>query len=151
MTISVLLVDDHIVFRESLRIILEATTDFRIVGEAGEGTYALILTQQLCPDVVVLDYMIPYMNNKDIAWWLRQPRNHSRVVILSLYNEEGYVSTSHQYGASGYVLKEDVMPHLTQAVIAVAAGQNYYSPGLNNMLTRLRPVNLDTTQDVSDD
>ena len=131
MPISVLIVDDHTIFRESVRSMLETTTDFHIVGEAANGLEALVQTERYHPNVVILDYMMPDMNGMDVTWWLCKRRQDTRVIILSMDDDESYVLNALQNGASGYVLKEDIVTHLEQAIITAAAGQFYFSPCLN--------------------
>ena len=130
MTINVMLVDDHTLVRDSLRELLEITTNFCIVGEAGNEMEALVLAERLRPDVLLLDYLIPNISCVHIMWWLRQRLPDMRVVILSMYDDETYVSHAVQNGASGYLLKEDIPTHLAPAVVAAAAGKYYFSPGL---------------------
>jgi two-component system response regulator NreC len=137
MTISLLLVDDHTFFRKSVRSLLEATTDFRILGEAGNGMDALVLTEQLQPDVVVVDCAMPDMSGIDVAWWLCKRKHETSVVILSLNDDENYVLNALQNGASGYILKTDVVTHLALAVAAAAAKQFYFSPSLRDHIPLL--------------
>jgi len=130
MPICILIADDHQLFRESLRILLEATTDFCIVGEAQNGRECLALAENLHPDVVVMDYMMPDINGVDVTLRLRKQQPDTCVVILSMHGDACYVSSAIQNGASGYVLKEDSIDHLAKAVNAAAAGQFYFSPGI---------------------
>jgi two-component system response regulator NreC len=134
MTISILLVDDHILFRKGVRALLEATTEFCIVGEAGDGLQALALAERLHPDVVVLDYMLLGMSGREVMRSLHTHLPETLVAILSLHDEEYYVLNSIMYGASGYILKEDVSAHLALAVGAVASGLFYFSPILRERI-----------------
>ena len=130
MPISILIVDDHKLFRESLRVLFEAATNFCILGEAGNGMECLDLAEKLRPDVVVMDCMMPGINGVDVTLCLRKQQSDTHVVILSMHGDESYVSSAVQNGASGYILKEDSIDHLVQAVTAAAAGQFYFSPGI---------------------
>jgi DNA-binding NarL/FixJ family response regulator len=130
MTISVVLVDDHVIFRESVRALLNATTDFQIVGEAGDGKAAMTLSEHLHPDVVVLDCIMPQPNGMEVALWLHQHQPATHVVMLSMHKEEDYVLRSIQNCASGYILKEDIVAHLARAINSAAASQSYFSPSL---------------------
>ena len=134
MPISILLVDDHILFRAGVRALLEATTEFRIAGEAGDGLQALALAERLHPDVVVLDYMMPGMSGLEVVRSLHTHQPETRIVMLSLHDEEFYVLNSILYGASGYILKEDVSAHLALAVSAVTSGLFYFSPILREWI-----------------
>jgi two-component system response regulator NreC len=134
MSISILLVDDHVFFRAGVRAFLKATTDFCIAGEAGDGLQALALAERLRPDVVVLDYMLPGMSGLKVMHSLHKNLPEIRVVMLSLHEEEFYVHNSIMYGASGYILKEDISAHLALAVSAVASGRFYFSPILRERI-----------------
>jgi len=141
MTISILLVDDHVIFREGVRAFLEATTDFHIAGEAGDGAQALVMAGRLRPDVMVLDYMMPTLSGLEVLCRLQQQLPGPEVVILSLHNDEFYVDNAITNGASGYVLKEDVVAHLALAITAAAAGQFYFSPILRERIILSKPGN----------
>ena len=141
MTLSILLVDDHIIFREGVRTFLEATTDFQIAGEAGNGQLALALARRLRPDVVVLDYMMPGMSGLAVVRSLHKHLPETRVVMLSLHDEEFYVLNCIINGASGYILKEDVSAHLALAITAAAGGRFYFSPILRERMVFAEPGN----------
>jgi DNA-binding NarL/FixJ family response regulator len=83
MTISILLVDDNIVFREGVRALLQATTEFCIAGEAGDGMQALASTERLHPNVMVLDYMMPGMNGLEVVRSLHKHLPEIHIVMLS--------------------------------------------------------------------
>ena len=141
MTISILLVDDHVIFREGVRAFLEATTDFHIAGEAGDGAQALVMAGRLRPDVVVLDYMMPGMSGLEVVRSLHTHLPETRVVMLSLHDEEFYVLNTIMNGASGYILKEDVTAHLALAINAAAIGCFYFSPILQERIALSEPGN----------
>jgi DNA-binding NarL/FixJ family response regulator len=141
MPISVLLVDDHKLFRESLRGLLEATTDFAIVGEAGNGMEGQALAENLRPDVVVMDCAMPTVNGLEATLRLRKKLPDTYVVILSMHDEESYVSSAIQNGASGYILKDDVINHLKQAVTVAVAGKLYFSPSIRERVSQLELAN----------
>ena len=141
MTISILLVDNHVVFREGVRALLEANTDFHIAGEAGDGMQALALAERLHPNVMVLDYMLPDMSGLEVVRSLHKNLPETHVVMLSLHDEEFYVLNTIMNGASGYVLKEDVTAHLALAVRAAASGLFYFSPILRERIVLSEPGN----------
>jgi DNA-binding NarL/FixJ family response regulator len=132
MTISVLLIDDHDIFRRSMRAFLEATTNYCIVGEGWNGMDALMLSKRLRPDVLVLDYMMPYLDGASITHLLHSQLPEIKVVIISMHDDDFYVSSAIQNGASGYILKEDIAVHLGLAVFAAANNKFYLSPSLQN-------------------
>jgi DNA-binding NarL/FixJ family response regulator len=141
MPISILIVDDHKLFRESLQILFETIPDFCIVGEAKNGMECLALVEKLHPDVVVMDFMMPDINGVDATFCLRKQQPDTHVVILSMYCDLLYVSSAMQNGASGYILKEDSIDNLILAVTA-AAGKFYFSPSIRESVSRLALVNV---------
>lgn len=135
MAISVLLVDDHAIFREGVAAFLNSTSECSIVGESGDGFDALVKAEYLHPDVVVLDCVMPHLNGTELVLWIRNQRPATKVVMLSMHSEMTYVYRSIRNGASGYILKEDVVSHLSQAINVAATGKFYYfSPSIKKMM-----------------
>ena len=128
---TIVLADDHHVVRQGLRALLEAEPDFRIIGEAGDGLEAVELVENLQPDVLVLDVMMPGLNGLEVTRKVSRDSPQTRVVILSMYDNEGYVVEALRNGAAGYVLKESTAANLVQAVREVAAGRRYLSSPLS--------------------
>ena len=130
--IKIVLADDHNIVRQGLRALLEAEADFSVVGEAGDGLEALRLVEQLNPNVLVLDLMMPGLNGLEVARQLNKHPAHPRIVVLSMYSNEAYVLESLVNGASAYVLKDSSSADLVHAVREVAAGRRYLSPPLSD-------------------
>lgn len=103
--IRVLLVDDHALVRLGFRRLLEDEEGITVVGEASDGAEAVLLAQQLRPDVVVMDYAIPLQNGAQATRAIRQQVPGARVLMLSMHAEPSYVTNSREAGASGYLLK----------------------------------------------
>ncbi len=131
MTISILLADDHKIFRESLRLLLGQQADFQIVGEAANGVEAVAKAEQLRPGVVILDVAMPDLNGLEALRQIKQRRPETCVVVLSSYNDEGYVVDALSHGAAAYVLKEQSGADLVLAIKAAVAGYRYLSPPLS--------------------
>jgi two-component system, NarL family, response regulator NreC len=131
MPISILLADDHKLFRESIRGLLEQQPDFRIVGEAANGLEALTLAMQLRPTLLVLDVAMPGLGGLEVIRQIKQRYSEMYIVVLSGYNDEGYVIDALSHGASAYVLKEQSVGDLVLAIKATAAGYRYLSPPLS--------------------
>lgn len=130
--ITIVLADDHHIVRQGLRALLEAESDFSVVGEAGDGLEALRLADQLNPNVLVLDLMMPGLNGLEVARQMSKHAPQTRIVVLSMYSNEAYVLEALGNGASAYVLKDSSSADLVHAVREVAAGRRYLSPPLSD-------------------
>ena len=130
MAVSILLADDHEIFRQGLQMVLDSQQDFLVAGQVSNGLDAIKLAEQLHPDVVIVDMLMPGLNGLDVTRAIKQQLPECHVVMLSMYGDECYVLDALQYGASGYVLKESNTSILIEAVHAVMKGQKYLSPPL---------------------
>lgn len=128
MTISIVLADDHEVVRLGLRALFEAEQDFKVVGEASDGLQARDLVAKLKPDLLVVDLMMPGLNGLEVTRQAVVSSPETRVVVLSMQANEGYVLEALRSGATGYVLKQSDMSELVQAMRLVMSGQKYLSP-----------------------
>ena len=131
MTTTIMLADDHKIVRQGLRALLEAEPDFHLVGEAGDGLEAVQLAARLCPDVLVLDLMMPGLGGLEVTLQVGKRSPQTRVIILSMHADEAYVLEALRNGAAGYVLKESSADELVQAVREVVAGRRFLSSPLS--------------------
>lgn len=130
--ITVVLADDHRIVREGLHALLRVEPGLTVLGEAGDGLEAIEMVKKLSPDVVVLDLMMPGLNGLEAARQIRKERPQTGIVILSMYDDEGFVLEALANGSSGYVLKDAGSADLARAVREVAAGHRYLSPSLSD-------------------
>jgi DNA-binding NarL/FixJ family response regulator len=126
----VLIVDDHPMVRQGLRSLLSQYPDIRVVGEAEGPPGALELITKLRPDVVLLDIRLAGVSGLDLAHRLRQAVPESRIIILTSYDDEGYLLQAAQAGAHGFLLKSASAEILAEAIRAVHAGERRLSPSL---------------------
>jgi len=131
MSIKILLADDHRVVREGFRALLAAQKDFEIVGETGDGLQALRLVDQLNPDVLLVDMMMPGLSGLEVTRQITEREVPTRVVVLSMHANEAYVVEALKNGAAGYVLKDASSAELLRAVREAMAGRRYLSPPLS--------------------
>jgi len=134
MSISILLVDDHTILRQGLRMVLESEPDFTVVAEARDGNEALNKTMLLKPDVIVLDIGLPDIPGNEIARQIHSQNLTTRIVILSMHVKEAYVVESLNAGAMAYVLKGSDTTELVNAIRLAVQGLRFLSPPFTDEL-----------------
>lgn len=134
MTITVVLADDHAVVRDGLRLLLEAQPDIEVVGDAADGRDALTKTEQLCPDIVLLDIAMPELNGIDAAQQISELCPKTITIILSMHATTEHIFRALNAGARGYLLKESAGAEVVQAVRTVYEGQRYFSQKISDRL-----------------
>jgi DNA-binding NarL/FixJ family response regulator len=126
--IDILIVDDHKIIRDGIRALLRSTEDIRIVGECSDGAEVLdALRDQENVDIVLMDINMPQMNGLEATEKVIQEFPDIKVVALTMYNEESYISRILKVGASGYILKNTGKQELIDALHKVKDGGNYFS------------------------
>ncbi len=120
--IKVLIVDDQVILRESLKFIVEQDPEINVVGLAGNGKEALNLCKELVPDVVLMDIMMPVCNGVEGTKLIKSQFRSIRVIILTTFNDDENISKAIKNGADGYVLKDIKPDELILAVKSVAKG-----------------------------
>ncbi|MGQ0600812.1 MAG: response regulator [Anaerolineales bacterium] len=128
MPVSVLLVDDHTVMRQGVRMLLSLDQDIRVVGEAGNGREALQLCQQLRPNVVLMDLLMPVMDGLTAITEIRRTLPDTEIVALTSVLEDSVVTDVVRAGAIGYLLKDASGDELIRAIKAASQGQVHLSP-----------------------
>ena len=136
MKIRLLLVDDHVVVRMGLRMLLESESDLEIVGEAGSAAEAIRLVQELHPDVVLMDVGLPDQSGIEATRAIKQIEPEIAVVALTIHEDEEYFFHMLQAGASGYVPKRAAPEELISAIQLAAKGEMYIFPSLAKLLVR---------------
>ncbi len=136
MTARVLLVDDHRIFREALRMLLEQMPDILVVGEAGNGEEAIALARQLVPDIVCMDIAMPGINGVEATRELHAACPGIKVIALSTHADHVYVIDMMAAGASAYVTKAEGGKELLRAIEAVGNGHQYLCASITDTTTR---------------
>lgn len=136
--IRILIADDHLIIREGLRLILETSQEFSLVGEAADGAQALELCAELRPDVVLMDLRMPVMDGLTAIEELRRRQPEVAVVILTTFNEDELMRRGMQAGARGYLLKDTDRTTLFNTMRAAARGETLLKPELLARLLNTR-------------
>jgi len=132
--IRVLIADDHPFFREGLRVLLEATPDMQLVGEATDGDQAVALAQELRPDVILMDLKMPGMGGIEATRHILDQSPHSGILVVTMVEEDGSVFAAMRAGARGYLLKGADKAEMLRAIRAVACGEAIFGPGIARRL-----------------
>lgn len=129
-----LISEDHLLVRAGIRALLEKAGDIHILGEASNGQEAVEMVRELRPDVLIMDIMMPRLNGIQAAERIQELKLPTRILLLSMYSDAGFIHRALQCGVKGYVLKSSVSDELLQAVRAVASGQTFLSAPISEML-----------------
>ena len=140
--IAVLLVDDHAVVRQGLRALLEAEGDMVVVGEAENGREAVVLTKKTLPDVVVMDLAMPGLNGLEATRQIVRNVPSTKVLVLTSYGDDDYVTQLMEAGAMGYLLKQTAAGDLLKAIREVQRGQRILQPGHRQTAAPARAASL---------
>ncbi len=132
--VRIVLADDHAILREGIRALLEDQPDMTVVGEAADGRIAVELARELQPTLIVMDIGMPLLNGLEATRQIKRECPQVAVLVLTMHDNEEYVSQILAAGASGYVLKRAASSELVMAIRAVASGQSYLSPAVTRLL-----------------
>jgi DNA-binding NarL/FixJ family response regulator len=136
MAITLLLVDDHAVVRDGLKMYLSLDPEFQVVGEAADGVEAVERARQLRPDVVLMDLLMPRMDGIEAIAAIRQELPETEIIALTSVLEDASVTGAIRAGAIGYLLKDTKAPDLLAAIRSAADGQVQLSPQAMARLVR---------------
>ena len=133
-TLRILLADDHKLVRQGLRKILEERPNWTVVAEAADGREAVCCAERYAPDVAVIDVAMPRLNGVETTREIRRLVPDTRILILSMYADEAYVTQILKAGAAGYMLKDSADVALLQAVNDVSQGKSFLSPAVARLM-----------------
>lgn len=136
MTTKIVIIDDHQLFREGVNRILEFEKSFEVVAQGDDGDQALELVDRYKPDVVLMDINMPTINGVEATRRLVETFPDTKVIILSIHDDETYVTHALKTGAQGYLLKEMDSNALVEAVKVVAEGGSYLHPKITHNLVK---------------
>ncbi|MBS1161059.1 MAG: DNA-binding response regulator [Proteobacteria bacterium] len=136
MKLRVLLVDDHKMFREALRALLERSSEIEVVGETGNGIDTLKLVAATSPDIVCMDIGLPGMNGVETTRRLKAAHPTVKIIALSIYNQRRYVLDMIEAGANAYITKDEASDELLRAIDAVQRDRSYLCPDVATLITQ---------------
>jgi DNA-binding NarL/FixJ family response regulator len=152
--LRILLADDHTMVRQGLRKVLEERPEWQVVAEAGDGHEAVRLAELHKPNVAVLDVAMPLLNGIEATRRIVKRVPQTRILVLSMYSDEAYVTQMMKAGATGYLLKDSAGVDLLEAVQSVAQGKSYFSPAVARLMlddyARQRGPDDDRYESLSD-
>ncbi len=131
---KILICDDHKIFREGLRALLEKQPGIRVVGEARDGIESVRLAKELSPDIVIMDISMPGLNGIEASRKLAKTRKAARIIALSMHNDRKYVTEIFKAGARAYLLKDSAFEELMDAIKAVNCGRFFLSAGITSLV-----------------
>ena len=134
MDLRLLLCDDHRIFREGLKTMLEKKPGLRVVGQAEDGASAVRLADETAPDVVIMDISLPGLNGIEATRKIVALRRGIKVIALSMHSDRRFVTEALKAGASGYLVKDAAFDELFAAVCAVREGKTYLSPSIAHIV-----------------
>lgn len=148
MNISIFLADDHAMFREGIRLLLNTQQDMEVIGEAGNGRDAVRQAIKLHPHIVLMDIAMPDLNGIEAAQQIIEACPNSRVIILSMYSTTEHIFRALKTGVKGYILKESAGADIIKAIRTVHAGKQYVSEAVSDviMMDYLKVRNMMTEQ-----
>lgn len=132
--LTILIADDHPVFRRGLRQIIETVPEFRVVAEAENGAEALAFLRDLRPQIAILDVEMPRPDGLELAREVREQNWPIALLFLTMYKEERFFNAALDLGVKGYLLKDSAISDIIAGIRAVAAGQHFITPALSTFL-----------------
>ena len=131
---SILIIDDHPLFREGLKSIISRDDRFGVIGEAGNGREGLKMAKKLKPDIVVVDISLPDTSGIQLTQDIRNLLSETRIIIVSMHSKIDYIAEAFQAGATGYVVKESASDRLLQGLESVVQGEYFLDSSVSHQV-----------------
>jgi len=131
---TILIADDHSMIRDGVKSLLTKNKELLVTGEATNGTQAILQYKDLKPDLLILDISMPDMNGMDVTQQILKDDPAAKIIILSMYDDEDYISRCMECGVKGYVIKNETGGELAHAVKTVLKGQTYFSSHVQEVI-----------------
>jgi DNA-binding NarL/FixJ family response regulator len=147
---KILIADDHAMVRDGVKNLIRQNKDYLVIGEASNGKQALELYDELKPDLLIMDISMPDMNGMEVSREILTKDPKANIVILSMYDDEDYISRCLEYGVKGYVVKNESGSELDYAIKTVLQGKNYFSRQAQDVIFKKYSQNV-TKKKVKED
>lgn len=134
---AIALADDHALFRQGMRRIIEEVEGLRVVGEAGDGLELLELLKKTSPDLVILDIAMPNLRGLEAAREIKRLYPHVKVLLCTMHRKKDFLQKALEAGVEGFLVKEIADTELVQAIQAIRVGQKFFSPLISDRLVDL--------------
>jgi DNA-binding NarL/FixJ family response regulator len=132
--IKLLVADDHKIFRQGIKKLLEDESDLQVVGEASDGRDAVKKATELKPDVILMDIAMANLNGLEATRQIKKQLPSAKVIMVTMHKNEEYVLQSFQAGASGFILKEGAVEELVSAIRSIHSDKSFLSPSISKTL-----------------
>ncbi len=136
MRLRILLADDHVMFRDGIRPLINREEGMEVVGEAEDGLETVRLAKELKPDIIIMDISMPQLNGVEATWKIREVNPEIKVIILSMHSDRQFVIESLKAGAKAYLLKDSPFEELRRFILAVAKDQVVLSPSITDIVIK---------------
>jgi len=134
---TIVLADDHAMFRAGTRMIISERSDLKVIGEAGDGLELLELLKRSTPDLIILDISMPNLRGLEAAREIKKSYPEIKILILTMHKKEEFIYQALAAGAEGFLLKEDAGDELVQAIQTIRRGEKFISPLLSSKMADL--------------
>jgi len=148
---TVLIVDDHPLFREGLKSLLARHSSFEVIGEAGNGNDGLKKAKKLMPDLVVMDISLPDQSGIEVTSKIRSLLPETRVIVLSMHTKIDYITEAFRQGATGYVVKESATEKLMECLEIVSKGEYFVDSSLSHRVVKSLLESDEKERKITDD
>src|ERR1044071_4585025 len=148
---KILIADDHAMVRDGVKNLVQQNKDLIVIGEARSGNETLELFDKLQPDLLIMDISMPDMNGMEVSRTILARNPGANIVILSMYDDEDYISRCLEYGVKGYVVKNESGSELDYAIKSVLQGKNYFSRQVQDVIFKKYSQNVVRKKPKEDD